>query len=982
MMTRRSVDMTQEPGDEEAAFEQYLQRPNRRRLAKVIDLFHRHVWSVALRVAGNHEDAADLSQDVFLSLLLRPPPPGTIRSSKGWLTCRVITAARHRRRGAERRIRREAIGAEVLAAESGLPPEEMEEVREAIEDLPERIRTAIEYRYLGGLRNAEIAEAIGRSIESVERDLRHGREILRKRLRETVLGALVFLEASTASGGIPPPPGFHADLYRILRMGEALGTAPDAVSTAGHATNLTRSLLTAGGAIMGGKGVLAGAIAAVIIVLGILLFSSIHRDPAPVREIPALASRPRSAPEALPPGGSAAPRNSGKMEDPLPQPIDLGAADRDLDIFGVVKNTAGKPIPGARIATFFYPFKDIGMLDLEGSQIEEKGPETRSASDGMFLLRLHRGDMADLRISATGYARKMLQDRLAGESVTVILDKASVLEVIATDEGRRPVAGAEVKFYKADDTHEDHTMTDDRRGKTDADGRCVFNEVEGGIGSITLSRPGFGDAGARVEIQHGETCRVDITMPAGRTLGGRVVDAETGEPIEGARVGAACVLLRPVPTDAEGRFRYPGWPAEGISELTVVAEGYGRQAKVVPPEGEIEFALLPGDRATGRVLGRDGSPVEGARVGAVASRHEGRQQEIDTRSATTGADGTFTLTSLRRDLPHTLVIQARGYGRCLLDFDGSLAEEGEIALGDLVLPEARSIEGKVLDGEGRPLGSVLVEARGSNDDRGSLIEGWKEPVQDVYGSRRVRRTDDLGRFRFPGLAPGEYALTLKVESMRKVQTTVTLPPDRDVLDVVLDAQLSWLIVIVRDPDGKPAVGAFVSASDVVGRSGNQQIYAYTDDEGRAVLRGLPRSAVKVYAHGAQAESFLDPDEEREVVPEGQEVTFVLERPAWIRGVVLGPGGEPLPGITVAAGVRIENSVRSMSRTSDENGAFEIPVKSGLKVDLRLTETLRIQDGKILEEESPFVGECPGVVAPASGITIRAKKAREPKPTTP
>lgn len=125
------MEASGDPSREAAAFERYLRRPSRRRLEKLVGLFHGHVWTVALRVAGNREDAADLCQDVFLGLLLRPPDPGTVRSPRGWLAARVVTTARHRRTGEERRRLRESWGAEILAEQGGLPPD-IEDLREAI----------------------------------------------------------------------------------------------------------------------------------------------------------------------------------------------------------------------------------------------------------------------------------------------------------------------------------------------------------------------------------------------------------------------------------------------------------------------------------------------------------------------------------------------------------------------------------------------------------------------------------------------------------------------------------------------------------------------------------------------------------------------------------------------------------------------------------------------------------------------------------
>lgn len=76
--------------ESEEAFLLYLRKPDSRGLARVVELLHLEVWKVALRVTGNEEEAADVTQDCFLGLLLSPPtasasPPrvGERRGCKG-----------------------------------------------------------------------------------------------------------------------------------------------------------------------------------------------------------------------------------------------------------------------------------------------------------------------------------------------------------------------------------------------------------------------------------------------------------------------------------------------------------------------------------------------------------------------------------------------------------------------------------------------------------------------------------------------------------------------------------------------------------------------------------------------------------------------------------------------------------------------------------------------------------------------------------
>jgi DNA-directed RNA polymerase specialized sigma24 family protein len=57
--------MDRDDREQRTAFEKYLRKPGRRRLARVVDLFHEAVWGMARRASGNDEDARDIVQETW-----------------------------------------------------------------------------------------------------------------------------------------------------------------------------------------------------------------------------------------------------------------------------------------------------------------------------------------------------------------------------------------------------------------------------------------------------------------------------------------------------------------------------------------------------------------------------------------------------------------------------------------------------------------------------------------------------------------------------------------------------------------------------------------------------------------------------------------------------------------------------------------------------------------------------------------------------
>jgi len=155
------------------------------------DLVNDHsdlVYGVALRVVGEHAAAEDVAQDAFVRAyraLTRYPPERLLELRvRPWLARIALNAARNHVRA--RRLH-EALdeAADAIPAPDDGPfrlAERNEERRtwaRLLTALPDRYRMAVALRYVDGLSNAEIAEALGRPLGSIKSDVYRGTALLR-----------------------------------------------------------------------------------------------------------------------------------------------------------------------------------------------------------------------------------------------------------------------------------------------------------------------------------------------------------------------------------------------------------------------------------------------------------------------------------------------------------------------------------------------------------------------------------------------------------------------------------------------------------------------------------------------------------------------------------------------------------------------------------------------------------------------------------
>ncbi len=712
---------------------------------------------------------------------------------------------------------------------------------------------------------------------------------------------------------------------------------------------------------MRGRGVV-GAAVVLVLALGVAWWAGAGGDETGAQSLPAARDERRS-PEAgsnretplrRPPTVEESAGAQSPSASPLPAPVDLEAADRDLDLHGIVVDGEDHPVAGARIAAITHPWHAM-VLESVDIDAEIAGPRTRTSVDGTFALRLARGTTTTLRVAAEGFAPVEIPMCAAGERMRVVLRPGVRLVVALTDELARPVAGAPLHVFNSD---LDGGSLFDARGESGADGTCVFTDLPGERWGWIDAEPALGKcAWVHFVLPASGELRKEIRVPTGRTLTGRVVDDATGEGLAGARVGMTRTLAMETRTAADGSFTLSGWttgvatvvlpwfPGVPVVDVHVRAEGYAPDSRRVGDADRLEFRLERGFAAVGRVVDPEGRPVGGALVGLAASEFVDGHLRVSDAGAATDAAGDFRLTCLRRDMEHVLVVVAAGHAR-LRRVVPTPREGADLDLGEIRLSSPLRLEGRVLDADGGPVARVAVIADGpighrdgdGNGEGEGDGEGEGEGDGDGEGNDEnddlravVRRTDDLGRFRFTDLSPGAYRVTVVGPVEVGAGSDVTLT-DRDVTDLVIRraaipgmpprAATRELLVRVVDDTGAAVPGLDVEAYGEHGELSRGR----TDARGEVRLRILPSQPDVVVRVGDA--DLLDPDPV-EISADQTEVTCTVVRSAMVTGRVLGPDGAPIVG----ASVSVEAADSTAGDIADSDGRFRAWVPRAGRVDV-------------------------------------------------
>ena len=166
--------------------------------AELVSEHQRMVYQLSLNLLNDHNEALDLSQEVFLRVFRTIQTFRGHSSLRTWIYRIVINQARNRQRWWRRRHRSQQVSLDQHIQDHGELAERIdngpdrlvgqkqlaERIRVALEGLPFDQKTAIVLREIDGLSYEEIGFSLGIAVGTVKSRLARAREGLRAQLRD------------------------------------------------------------------------------------------------------------------------------------------------------------------------------------------------------------------------------------------------------------------------------------------------------------------------------------------------------------------------------------------------------------------------------------------------------------------------------------------------------------------------------------------------------------------------------------------------------------------------------------------------------------------------------------------------------------------------------------------------------------------------------------------------------------------------------
>jgi Carboxypeptidase regulatory-like domain len=253
------------------------------------------------------------------------------------------------------------------------------------------------------------------------------------------------------------------------------------------------------------------------------------------------------------------------------------------------------------------------------------------------------------------------------QAVIVIPDGNGILRGLVQNTDGRGLEGVEVVLR-----HIVGRVTSTYRATTDGSGRYMIDYLPCGMHEAVLrgkGMPGDGVSVETVDIRPGAPVEKDFLVGADR-LSGRVIDATTRLPIEGAEIRVIDRVVKKAVTNVVGEYAIQDI-SPGLRDVVVLATGYGRlefRGIVIEPEGRVlNFELRKSARIVLEVMTAQGAPYKGRLSFSAVKDGSAGEQPVSTMLETD--DGGRTTYDGVEPGKYTILVSAKDAGKAFMDLD-------------------------------------------------------------------------------------------------------------------------------------------------------------------------------------------------------------------------------------------------------------------------------------------------------------------------
>jgi protocatechuate 3,4-dioxygenase beta subunit len=652
---------------------------------------------------------------------------------------------------------------------------------------------------------------------------------------------------------------------------------------------------------------------------------------------------------------------------PLLEPTELPDAElaEDTGLRVRVADARGAPIPQATVLIRSgrprgpWSWRSPWAVPLRGG---------RTGQDG--TLRLPRAAREEVSVSAyaqghaCGTARGVL-----GTAARLSLPAATALRLEVRSALGEPVAGVVVALGEPP-----HPVA-----ATDASGSATVSANPARRQPFLLVA---GD-GRRLHATLAEG-PLRYALPDRLSLRGRLLDADSRQPIPGALVWDGEQPIEAFVADDSGVFTLSGPPGRR-GELVGGARGYLTSSpfpyQLDPTaRGAPALALRPAAAIEGRVVDEGGAAIASAEVrlrdrpapGPGMMRVEMGVPRPLPRSLT-GPRGEFRLGPIDPEGTYVIAAHAKGYAPAERDVSDLAPRRTREGL-DIVLTRGRLVTGTLVDPAGHPVRDGAVELV-----PGQLGEGprfLRRTERGQGASLGLRAASDVdGRFRIEGVPEGMFDLHVRRSGFaRRVVPSVELrqgEPGPADLGTILLQPGERVRGIVTDRQGRPIEGVEVFVretrapmmilGDAPGLAAEPD--AVTDPAGWFAVEDLP--AGEKCSLGFRRTGYVPGSAGPFRLPRPEPVETKLDFASKVSGVVTDTRGRPLPNAEVnlhrtRTAEMSQFVVKTLSRhtdTTDAEGRFLFEDQEPGRISLtssargyqqRTLDSLEVPEGKDLE----------------------------------